>query len=91
MVVQDVWQLATLPEGAPSAAAAVLATVTVRSQSATFVKSDVKAELSQPGVCGQTSQPFCVLHREQSVRLSSPRTSLKRPLCLESLGESVCS
>lgn len=88
--------VATLPEGALSAAA-VLATVGVRSQPAAFVKSDVMAELSQLGVCGQTSQPFCVLLSEQSVRLSSPPTSLKTPSCkangflldLESLVECV--
>lgn len=61
VVVQDVLQLVTLPEGAPSAAAAALATVAVRSQPATFVKSNVMAQLSQLGVCGQTLQPFCVL------------------------------
>lgn len=36
VVVQDVWQLGTLPEGAPSAAA-VLATVGMRSQPATLL------------------------------------------------------
>lgn len=58
--------------GALSAAAAVvLAPVGLWSQAAAFVKSDVMAELSQLRVCGQTSQPFCVLLSEQSDTVSS--------------------
>lgn len=41
------------------------------------MKSDVMAELSLLRVGGQTSQPFFVPLSEQSVRLSSPPTSLK--------------
>lgn len=88
MVTQDVWQLGTLPEGAPSAVA-VLATVGVRSQTATFVKSDVMAELSQLSVCGQALQPFCVLLSEQPVRLSSPPSSHKRPHAAQTVSWSI--
>lgn len=50
-----------------SVSSSMLTTVPVRSPPAPFVKSDVKAHLSQLSVCGQTSQPFCV-------RKSSPAT-----------------
>lgn len=85
-IVQDVWQLGALPEGALSAAA-VLATVGVRRQPATFVKSDVMAELSR--LWPDLAAVFCVLQNEQSVRQPSPPASLMRrklfPARLESL------
>lgn len=68
--LQSVPKLSTLPVGALSAAA-VLATVRLRSLPATFVKSDVMAELS-----AKLRSHFCVLLSEQSVRLPSLPTSL---------------